>query len=156
MVYDIANKASFERITDWLGELRKFGKPDVVILLVGNKLDLEEQRQVTLEEALAFADKNDLAFMETSAKTDVGVTMAFSSVVQGSALLLSWPIRRSLSDCHVGVHRRHMLQDPSYLACLLHRGVASAWLKCGDGSAGVVCPMLRTNFAFLFAPNWLP
>ena len=147
-MYDIANKASFERITDWLGELRKFGKPDVVILLVGNKLDLEEQRQVTLEEALAFADKNDLAFMETSAKTDVGVTMAFSSVVQGSALLLS--------DCHVGVHRRHMLQDPSYLACLLHRGVASAWLKCGDGSAGVVCPMLRTNFAFLFAPNWLP
>ena len=41
-------------------------------------------RQVPLDEALKFADSNDLAFMETSAKTDVGVSMAFSSVVQGS------------------------------------------------------------------------
>ena len=84
LVYDISNKASFDGAKEWLQELRKFGKPDIVILLVGNKLDLDATaRQVPLEEALAFADSNELAFMETSAKTDVGVTMAFSSVVQG-------------------------------------------------------------------------
>jgi Rab family protein len=83
LVYDISNKESFEAAKAWLSELRKFGKSEVVILLVGNKLDLDGSRQVTLDEALAFADTNDLAFMETSAKTDVGVSMAFSSVVQG-------------------------------------------------------------------------
>jgi hypothetical protein len=40
LVYDIASKESFEGAKSWLLELRKFGKPDVVILLVGNKLDL--------------------------------------------------------------------------------------------------------------------
>jgi hypothetical protein len=40
LVYDIASKESFEGAKSWLSELRKFGKPDVVILLVGNKLDL--------------------------------------------------------------------------------------------------------------------
>lgn len=40
LVYDISSKESFEGAKGWLTELRKFGKADVVILLVGNKLDL--------------------------------------------------------------------------------------------------------------------
>jgi hypothetical protein len=39
-VYDISSKESFEKSKEWLQELRKLGKPDVVILLVGNKLGM--------------------------------------------------------------------------------------------------------------------
>jgi hypothetical protein len=82
-VYDITSRGSFEEAQSWLRELRQHGRPDIVIMLVGNKLDLDGERAVALEEAFTFADKNDLAFMETSAKTDVGVSMAFNSVIQG-------------------------------------------------------------------------
>lgn len=84
MVYDITSRESFEAAQTWLAELRQHRGKDIVLMLVGNKLDLERERQVALEDALAFADKNDLAFMETSALTDVGVSAAFTSVIQGA------------------------------------------------------------------------
>lgn len=42
VVYDITDRQSFESIREWMGEVRKFAKPNVIILLVGNKKDLEE------------------------------------------------------------------------------------------------------------------
>lgn len=47
--------------------------PDIVIALVGNKIDMEASRTVELDEAKSYADKNDLIFMETSAKTNVNI-----------------------------------------------------------------------------------
>ena len=84
LVYDITSRESFESAQSWLAELRTHRGKDIVLMLVGNKLDLEARREVALDDALAFADKNDLAFMETSALTDVGVSAAFTSVIQGA------------------------------------------------------------------------
>ena len=54
----------------------------MLIILVGNKSDLESQRQVPTDEGKAFARKNDLMFFETSAKTSVGVEETFTQATK--------------------------------------------------------------------------
>jgi Ras-related protein Rab-2A len=60
-----------------LEEVRQNGNPDMVIMLIGNKSDLDQRRQVSTEEGERFAKENGLIFMETSAKTAVNVEEAF-------------------------------------------------------------------------------
>jgi Ras-related protein Rab-2A len=57
----------------WLEEVRNNGNPDMVIMLIGNKCDLDQRRQVSTEEGERFAKDNGLIFMETSAKTAFNV-----------------------------------------------------------------------------------
>jgi Ras-related protein Rab-11A len=61
LVYDITRKETFERISaQWLNELKSFSDPNIVIILIGNKCDLKEKREVTTEEAASFAEKNGI------------------------------------------------------------------------------------------------
>lgn len=60
---------TFSHLTRWLEEVRMNGNPDMVIMLIGNKSDLEQRRQVSTEEGERFAKENGLIFLETSAKT---------------------------------------------------------------------------------------
>jgi len=70
IVYAIDNEESFNNIEIWLNELKTKGNPDISIILVGNKLDLEDQREVTKEMYNDFCDSNNIQyFFETSAKT---------------------------------------------------------------------------------------
>ena len=68
LVYDITNKISFLNCQNWLKELKENGDKDIVIILVGNKCDLEKERQVSKQEGEIFAENNGLFFLETSAK----------------------------------------------------------------------------------------
>jgi len=77
LVYDSTSRESFNTLSNWLNDARKMASPQIVILLVGNKKDLEEARQVTFLEASTFAQENDLIFLETSAKTGDSVEEAF-------------------------------------------------------------------------------
>jgi len=77
LVYDITSRDSFQQLTGWLEDVRKNTSPDIAALLVGNKCDLSEKRQVTYEEGKDFADKNRMTFIETSAKTSDNVFQAF-------------------------------------------------------------------------------
>lgn len=82
IVYDITNKSSFDHLTKWLDELRAFSRSGVLnVLLVGNKTDMDVQRQVSYEQAAAYAAKNEMAFMETSCVTLSNVHEAFQSLV---------------------------------------------------------------------------
>ena len=54
----------------------------VIIVLIGNKCDLEEERQVTIDEGQELADAYGLLFFETSAKNDVNIKLAFDSSLQ--------------------------------------------------------------------------
>jgi Ras-related protein Rab-2A len=56
-----------------LEEVRQNGNPDMTIMLIGNKCDLDARRQVSTEEGERFAKENGLIFMETSAKTAFNV-----------------------------------------------------------------------------------
>jgi Ras-related protein Rab-2A len=64
-------------LTRWLEEVRQNGNPDMTIMLIGNKCDLDARRQVSFEEGERFAKENGLIFMETSAKTSFNVEEAF-------------------------------------------------------------------------------
>ncbi|TRZ02823.1 hypothetical protein DNTS_026432 [Danionella cerebrum] len=67
LVYDIAKHLTYENVERWLKELRDHADNNIVIMLVGNKSDLRHLRAVPTDEARAFAEKNTLSFIETSA-----------------------------------------------------------------------------------------
>lgn len=69
MVYDITRRSTYNHLQSWLNDARNLTNPNTVIFLIGNKCDLEAQRDVTTEEAREFADENRLIFLEASAKT---------------------------------------------------------------------------------------
>ncbi|KAK5581374.1 hypothetical protein RB653_001406 [Dictyostelium firmibasis] len=77
LVYDVTNRESYNHITNWLSDVKSLASPDVTIILVGNKADLTEQREVTFLEASRIAQENGLLFMETSALTGEGVEEMF-------------------------------------------------------------------------------
>uniref|UniRef100_A0A8I3WH47 Ras-related protein Rab-17 n=1 Tax=Callithrix jacchus TaxID=9483 RepID=A0A8I3WH47_CALJA len=81
LVYDITRKDSFHKAQQWLKDLQKELQPgEVLVMLVGNKTDLSEEREVTFEEGKEFADSHKLLFMETSAKLNHQVSEVFSAV----------------------------------------------------------------------------
>lgn len=77
LVYDITRRESFNHLTRWLEEARQNGNPNMTIMLIGNKSDLEHRRAVSTKEGELFAQENGLVFMETSAKTAANVETAF-------------------------------------------------------------------------------
>ncbi|KRX11172.1 P-loop containing nucleoside triphosphate hydrolase [Pseudocohnilembus persalinus] len=81
VMYDMTRQNTFENIKKWLQELREHADPNIVIMLVGNKNDLKEQRAVKTEDATEFAKENSLAFLETSALDGDNVEDAFQKVV---------------------------------------------------------------------------
>ena len=69
LVYDVTRRESFNHLSRWLEEARQNGNPNMTIMLIGNKSDLEHRRAVTFAEGEAFAKENNLVFLETSAKS---------------------------------------------------------------------------------------
>uniref|UniRef100_A0A9L0SA01 Ras-related protein Rab-17 n=1 Tax=Equus caballus TaxID=9796 RepID=A0A9L0SA01_HORSE len=83
LVYDITRKDSFDMVQQWLKDLEKeFHPGEIVVMLVGNKTDLGEEREVTFEEGKEFAESKRLLFMETSARLNHQVTEVFSAVAR--------------------------------------------------------------------------
>ncbi|XP_053453656.1 ras-related protein Rab-17 isoform X1 [Nycticebus coucang] len=83
LVYDVTRKDSFHKAQQWLQDLEKeFPPGEVVVMLVGNKTDLSEEREVTFEEGQEFAESKRLLFMETSAKLNHQVSEVFSAVAR--------------------------------------------------------------------------
>lgn len=81
LVYDITKRQTFEHIPRWLEELRAHADKNIVIILIGNKTDLEDQRAVPIEDAKEFAEKEGLFFLETSALEATNVETAFVTVL---------------------------------------------------------------------------
>lgn len=81
LVYDITKRQSFDHVARWLEELRGHADKNIVIMLVGNKSDLESHRSVTTEDAKDFAQRENLFFMETSALEATNVEPAFITVL---------------------------------------------------------------------------
>jgi Ras-related protein Rab-2A len=98
LVFDITRRATFLHATDWLADLRQIAEPDIVVALVGNKLDQTQppegaendddgsaagKRQVTTAEAQEWARQNGvLTYVETSAKSGENVETAFAGVAE--------------------------------------------------------------------------
>ncbi|XVE63975.1 hypothetical protein DITRI_Ditri07aG0064000 [Diplodiscus trichospermus] len=81
VVYDITRRTTFINVEKWMHELREFGNTDMVVVLVGNKSDLTQSRQVTQEEGGNLAETQGLFFMETSALQNLNVEEAFLQMI---------------------------------------------------------------------------
>ena len=78
MVYSINSLDSFNHIVQWLKEVKINSNPDVKIILIGNKCDLENERVVNFEEAKKFKEENGIIYLEeTSAKTGLNTKKVF-------------------------------------------------------------------------------
>lgn len=80
VVYDISNKPSFENASKWVEDVRTERGNDVVIVLVGNKTDLADKRQVSTEEGEAKAKEEGLLFIETSARGGYNIKQLFKKL----------------------------------------------------------------------------
>jgi GTPase SAR1 family protein len=82
VVYDITCIDSFQNLNSWLIEIEKNASKNVYKILVGNKCDVEEKRQVSYEQGKEFADTYGMKFIETSAKTNNNVQEAFYTMTK--------------------------------------------------------------------------
>ena len=80
VVYDITNKTSFLNTHKWIEDVREERGDDVVIMLVGNKIDLNDHRQVTKNEGEEKSNQLGVMFMETSAKSGDNIKSLFRKV----------------------------------------------------------------------------
>ena len=82
LVFDITNKSTFERISYWLNELnQKKDLKELALVLVGNKIDLKDNREVSSEEAQSFAKQNNIKYFETSAEENIGIDEVMNYIV---------------------------------------------------------------------------
>ena len=80
VVYDVINRGSFLSTSKWIEEVRNERGSDVIVVLVGNKTDQGEKRQVSVEEGEAKAKEHDIMFIETSAKAGFNVSALFRKI----------------------------------------------------------------------------
>ncbi|CAK9182253.1 unnamed protein product [Ilex paraguariensis] len=95
LVYDISRRQTFDSIGRWLNELHTHSDMNVVTILVGNKTDLKDAREVTTAEGRALAETQGLFFMETSALDSSNVAAAFRTVVREIYNILSRKVIQS-------------------------------------------------------------
>ncbi|KAJ3429177.1 ras-related protein rab11 [Anaeramoeba flamelloides] len=81
LVYSVIERESFVNLGKWLSELRENSPKDITIMLIGNKIDLADSREVLTHEGTNFAEENNLNFIETSAKEATNVEYAFLSIL---------------------------------------------------------------------------
>ena len=80
IVYDITSRQSFANTQKWIEDVRAERGEDVIIVLVGNKIDMQEKRQVTVDEAEKKSKEYNTLFVETSAKAGQNVKSLFRKI----------------------------------------------------------------------------
>ena len=81
VVYDITRKNTFESVDSWISALRSAADKNLNIIIIGNKSDLEDQRQVETEQGEEKAQNNEAAFLETSAYSGDNIDKAFDNMI---------------------------------------------------------------------------
>lgn len=82
IVYDVTDRETFDNVRTWITEIEKYSQAGVCKILVGNKCDMEDRRQVTYEEGKEFASQFGMPFLETSAKATQRVDEAFDTMTK--------------------------------------------------------------------------
>ena len=82
LVYDITNKNSFDKLKGWMNDAKEKNDDEYKMVVIGNKKDCEDEREVDSKLLKEFGDKNGVMTMEVSAKTGEGVDSLFTAMVK--------------------------------------------------------------------------
>jgi Ras-related protein Rab-1A len=80
LIFDLTDIESFKSLNNWLIEIERNANKNVIKVLIGNKCDLTEERKVSVQEVNEFAEINGMKYVETSAKDNINVIDAFSTL----------------------------------------------------------------------------
>jgi len=115
LVYDLTDPHSFQRVRNWVTELKRMLGDACSLFIVGNKLDLENKRNVPKEEAEEFAQSVNAQFAECSAKENIGIERVFDeltrTMIKNSATLLDQKLKRNPSLRRQGSRRQIRVQN---------------------------------------------
>jgi small GTP-binding protein len=83
LIFDLTRRVTFEQLPNWMSLIRKRLDSSVPILLMGNKVDLKDKREIKREEAIEFAKKANLSsYAETSAKININILASFETLAK--------------------------------------------------------------------------
>ena len=82
VVYDVTSKTSFDNVDNWVSEIKEKASTDMKTMMIGNKIDLKDERAVSTEEALEKAKLLELPLMEASALDSTNVKQAFYDLLK--------------------------------------------------------------------------
>ncbi|CAI8011423.1 Ras-related protein Rab-6A [Geodia barretti] len=119
VVYDITNGNSFQQVSKWIEDVRAERGTDVIIMLVGNKTDLQDKRQVSMEEGERRANDLNVMFIETSAKAGYNVKQLFRRVAAALPGMESTQDKQNREDSIIvpTAQEYHYDQRPSECSC---------------------------------------
>lgn len=120
LVYDVTNEKSFNNIRNWIRNIEEHASSDVERMILGNKCDMEETRQVSKERGEKLAIDYGIKFLETSAKSGINVEEAFLTLGRDIMSRLN----RKMSDCSpsssgAAVKITESRSKKSFFRCLL-------------------------------------
>jgi len=99
VTYDITDRDSFAKVSEWMSEVDKHANENISRILVGNKKDLEDKREVPYSEGKELADHFNVKFLETSAKESMNVEDAFINITREiKAKVASNPVKRAAHE----------------------------------------------------------
>lgn len=109
LVYDVTNLRSFDNISNWIRNIEMHATKEVELMILGNKCDIADKRQVSKEKGEQLALQHSIKFMETSAKASINIEEAFMTLARDIKLRME----KTLEDTNL--NRGYMLtrDDPS-------------------------------------------
>ena len=78
LVYDVTSEETFDHVSTWMEAIQGLARQGLPVILVGNKIDMENERKISTEEGQKLAEKYKILFKEASAMSGNGVTEAFT------------------------------------------------------------------------------
>ncbi|KCV70770.1 hypothetical protein H696_03121 [Fonticula alba] len=124
LVYDITDPVSYQRMQNWLMQIRSLLGPKVPIIIVGNKSDLDRNRKISKEDAQSYATANSALFTEASAKMNSGVEQLFVSLA--GAMLKAEEEKRASGAASGGAGTSNSYNIHGGAAPTVRRGVTLA------------------------------
>ena len=98
LVYDVTNRDSFLALDGWKEQLNNSTESKIVVMLVGNKVDMGDKKVITTDMGQDYARQTGWGFAEVSAKTNVGIDAAFKSLI---------------TNIYAEVNAKHVISNPN-------------------------------------------
>ncbi|XP_072349206.1 ras-related protein Rab-8B-like isoform X1 [Scyliorhinus torazame] len=122
LVYDITNEKSFDNIKNWIRNIEEHASSDVERMILGNKCDMNDKRQVSKERGEKLAIDYGIKFLETSAKSSINVEEAFITLARDIMTKLNRKMNENSppgSSGQVKITSKNQSKKSIFLRCAL-------------------------------------